>query len=190
MSFFGFLSCSLCSESLHSEKIVSEYKPSGDNLQKADEIAREAGTWFQYTKGPMTTQHLGQCGDYAVMFILKYNEYIGSNVARLVTANNPIPSGTYKLGEKVDVAALGFHGFNSGASGFLKWNGQLYIYHPILGAYSIVLQYPWTPKTHFGVNMLDAQQVHTWASIGDVSVDPTYFALWPDKFPSPLGCDD
>ena len=137
----------------------------------------------------MTSEHQGQCGDYATMFILKYNASVGTNVARLVTANNPIPSGTYRLGEKTDVDKLGFHGFPSGSSGFLNWNGQLYIYHPVLGAYPIFLEKAWTPQTHFGVNMLDKEQVHTWASIADVSVDPTYFALWPDKFPSPLGSD-
>lgn len=111
------------------------------------------------------------------------------NVARLVTTNNPIPSGTYRLGEKADVKKLGFHGFSSGASGFLNLNGQLYIYHPILGAYPLFLEKEWIPKFHFGIDMLDKRQVHVWASIGDVSVDPTYFDLWPDKFPSPLGSD-
>ena len=159
------------------------------DLQKADQIARETAAWFDYTTGPMVSEHQGQCGDYAVMFILKYNESVGMNVARLVTTNNPIPSGAYRLGEKTDVDKLGFHGFSSGASGFLNWSGQLYIYHPILGAYPIFLEKEWTPKIHFGVDMLDKRQVHAWASIGDVSVDPTYFDLWPDKFPSPLGSD-
>lgn len=114
---------------------------------------------------------------------------MGKNVARLVTTNNPIPSGTYRLGEKTDVGILGFHGFSSGTSGFLMWRGQLYIYHPVLGAYPIFPETLWTPTIHFSVNMLDKKQVHTWASIGDTSVDPTYFALWPDRFPSPLGSD-
>ena len=38
--------------------------------------------------------------------------------------------------------------------------------------------------------MLDNKQVHTWANIGEISVDPTYFDSWPDKFPSPLGSDE
>ena len=155
----------------------------------ADRIAREAAAWFTYTTGPMTTDRQGQCGDYAVRFILKYNAAVGKNVARLVTANNPIASGTYRLGEKIDVAKLGFHGFSSGGSGFLSWDGQLYIYHPVLGAYPITLEKEWTPKVHFGVNMLDQKQVHTWAAVGNVSVDPTYFALWPKRYPSPLGAD-
>jgi len=159
------------------------------DLQKADRAARETAAWFTYTTGPMESDHQGQCGDYAVMFILKYNESVGKNVARLVTANNPIPSGTYRLGEKTDVAKLGFYGFNSRSSGFLSWKGQLYIYHPILGAYPIYLEKKWTPKIHFGVDMLDKRQIHTWASIGHVSVDPTYFDLWPNKFTSPLGSD-
>lgn len=155
-----------------------------------DEIARESAAWFRYTTGRMDSEHLGQCGDYAVRFVLKFNEYAGKNVARLVTANNPVPSGTYRLGEKTDVAKLGFNGFPSGASGFLSWNGQLYIYHPVLGAYPIFLEKSWTPKLHFGVNMLDQTQVHVWASVDNVSVDPTYFDSWPDKFPSPLGSDE
>lgn len=159
------------------------------DLQKADELARETAAWFDYTTGPMTSEREGQCGDYAVMFILKYNASVGMNVARLVVANNPIPSGTYRLGEKTDVAKLGFNGFDSGSSGILDWGGQLYIYHPVLGAYQIFLEATWTPKVHFGVDMLDKQQVHVWASIEDVSVDPTYFDLWPKRFPSPLGSD-
>ena len=156
---------------------------------KADQIARETAAWFNYTTGPMVTAHDGQCGDYAALFILKYNQFAEANVARLVTTNNPIASGTYRLGQKTDVDKLGFHGFKNGSSGFLSWQGQLYIYHPILGAYPLFLMREWTPKFHFGVNMLDIRQVHTWASVGDVSVDPTYFDLWPDEFPSPLGTD-
>jgi Protein of unknown function (DUF3887) len=162
----------------------------GADLKKADALARETAAWFTYTTGRMDSERLGQCSDYAVWFILKYNEYAGRNVARLVTTNNPVPSGTYRLGPKTDVSKLGFHGFPSGTSGFLNWNGKSYIYHPVLGAYPIFLEKAWTPKRHFGVNMLDKNQVHTWASIGDASVDPTYFDCSPDQFPSPLGTDE
>jgi hypothetical protein len=174
--FIGLLTCL----ALHATQV---------DLQRADKIARETAAWFTYTTGPMTSKHQGQCGDYAVMFILKYNASVGVNVARLVTTNNPIPSGIYRLGDKTDVSKLGFYGFSSGSSGFLSWNGQLYIYHPILGAYPIFLERRWTPKIHFGVDMLDKKQVHTWAAVGNASVDPTYFDLWPDKFQSPLGLD-
>ena len=184
---FTFLLISLGS---FSQDLSNTYTPNQTDLQKADDFARKTAAWFQYTTGAMNTEHLGQCGDYAVMFILKYNEYAGANIARLVTTNNPIPSGTYRLGEKADVAKLGFYGFKSGTSGFLRWYGQLYLYHPVLGAYPLFLEKAWTPKLHFGVNMLNIEQVHTWASIGNLSVDPTYFASWPDKFPSPIGTDE
>ena len=166
------------------------YQPNQTDLQKADAIAREAAAWFTYTRGPMKTEHLGQCGDYAVRFILNYNKYAGANVARLVVTNNPILSGTYRIGQRTDVAKLGFNGFASGSSGFLLWNKQWYIYHPVLGAYQLFADRLWVPRVHFGVNMLDKRQVHTWASIGNVSVDPTYFDLSPDRFPSPLGSDN
>jgi hypothetical protein len=159
-------------------------------LKKADEIARETAAWFEYTTGSINSQHLGQCSDYAVMFILKYNEYAGKNVARLVITNNPIPNGTYRIGEKTDVSKLGFTGFPGRVSGLLDWDGQLYVYHPILGAYPIYLEKAWTPKIHFGVDMLDKNQIHVWASIDDVSVDPTYFDVWPDQFKSPIGSDE
>lgn len=190
LCIFLLLSCSSITKLDNSFQTKSEYNPSKLDLQKADELAQETAAWFNYTTGAMQSERLGQCSDYAVRFILKYNEYAGKNVARLVTANNPIPSGTYRLGEKTDVAKLGFHGFNSGGSGFLSWNGRLYIYHPVAGTYPIFLEKAWTPKLHFGIDMLDKKQVHTWAAIGDVSVDPTYFALWPDKFRSPLGLDE
>ncbi len=174
----------------HAQVPSPVYKPTESDLEQAEKIARETAAWFEYTTRAMPSARLGQCGDYAVRFVLKYNEYAGQNVARLVIANNPIPSGTYRLGEQVDVASLGFHGFKSRASGFLIWNGQLYLYHPVLGAYSIYLEKLWIPKLHFGVNMLDKAQVHVWASIGEVSVDPTYIDIWPDQFPSPLGVDE
>lgn len=185
-----FISIFILSPNSYALSSSESYQPKHANLQEADKLARETATWFDYTTGAMNSEKLGQCGDYAVRFILKYNEYAGKNVARLVTTNNPIPSGTYRLGERTDVAKLGFHGFPSGSSGFLKWGGKLYIYHPILGAYPIFLERSWAPKTHFGVNMLDPQQVHTWASIGNVSVDPTYFDLNPETYPSPLGSDE
>lgn len=169
---------------------VCSYAETGSDLQKADQIARDVATWFTYTTGTMDSEHLGQCGDYAVRFILKYNEYAGRNLARLVVANNPIPSGTYRVEEKVDVHTLGIPGFDWDSSGFIDWKGQTYIFHPVIGTYRISLEKPWTPKTHFGVNMLDPKQVHVWASIEDTSVDPTYFDLWPKQFPSPLGRDE
>jgi hypothetical protein len=190
MRLFLYISFLLASLLSFSNEASAAHKLSQSDRQKADEIARETATWFQYTTGPMDSEYLGQCGDYAVMFILKYNEYTGKNIARLVTTNNPIPNGTYRLGEKTDVSELGFPGFPGGVSGFLNWNGQLYIYHPVLGAYPIFLEKAWTPKVHFGVDMLDKNQIHVWASVEDVSVDPTYFDLWPDKFPSPLGSDE
>jgi hypothetical protein len=190
MKLILYITLILVSLSSYSQGVSVAYETNQSDLQKADEIAREVAAWFQYTTGAMDSEHSGQCGDYAVMFIVKYNEYAGQNVARLVTTNNPIPSGTYRLGDKTNVEELGFHGFSSGASGFLNWMGQLYIYHPVLGAYPIYLEKLWTPKLHFGVNMLDQRQIHTWASIGDVSVDPTYFALWPNRFLSPLGSDE
>ena len=184
------LSCTSISKSYKNLEIDSEYKPNQADLQQADLIARESAEWFEYTTGPMTTDRLGQCADYAVRFIIKYNEYAGKNVARMVVTNNPIPNGTYRLGNKTDVAKAGFHGFNSGKSGFLSWDGQLYIYHPVIGAYPIFLERAWTPQKHFGVNMLNKEQVHVWATIGETSVDPTYFDEWPDQFKSPLGIDE
>lgn len=169
--------------------VMKNYRPSEADVKKAKEIAVETAKWFSYNAEAQKSEREGQCGDYALRFILKFNEYVGKNVARLVVANNPIPSGTYIVGEKVDVKAQGFNGFASGGSGFLSWDGVLYVYHPINGAYTITLEKEWIPKKHFGVDMLDKRQVHTWASIGDISVDPTYYDTWPKDFPSPLGKD-
>ena len=169
---------------------ANEYVPTKGEVSKAKELAVETSKWFKYKTGKMSNENEGQCGDYALMFILKFNKFIGKNVARLVVANNPVDSGSYRVGTKVDVKKLGFNGFSSGSSGFLKWNNKLYMYHPVLGAYELFLERAWIPKKHFGINMLDKRQVHVWASIGDVSVDPTYYDEWPDKFKSPLGKDE
>lgn len=192
VSIFKFLGLSILVPfvSFAQRPALYDYQPDASDLQMAERIATETALWFDYTTERMDSEHLGQCGDYAAMFVLKYNEYAGNNVARLVVANNPITSGTYRLGEKIDVSEQGFYGFDSGSSGFLFWNNQLYLYHPVLGAYQIFLEKAWTPKVHFGVDMLDKNQVHVWASVGNVSVDPTYFDLWPEHFPSPLGKDE
>lgn len=42
------------------------------------------------------------------MFIQRYNKQVGKDVARLVTTNNPAPSGTYRLGEKIDIFNIPF----------------------------------------------------------------------------------
>ena len=74
----------LVSFNSHSQELSTEYQSNQSDLHKAEELARDTASWFQYTTGPMTSEHLGQCGDYAVMFILKYNQYSGANLARLV----------------------------------------------------------------------------------------------------------
>ena len=100
--------------------------PNGDitnaDQDIADKIARHTAAWFKYTTVHMNSAHLGQCGDYAVMFIQRYNEQVGKDVARLVTTNNPVPSGTYKVGPKMDVSNIPFF-HNKKRSGFYKWNG-------------------------------------------------------------------
>jgi hypothetical protein len=160
-----------------------------NNKDIADKIARHTAAWFKYTTGHMDSPHLGQCGDYAVMFIQRYNKHVGKDAARLVTTNNPVPNGTYRLGEKIDISNLPFFN-NIKSSGFYNWRGKWYICHPFLGAHEIFLEKQWTPKKHFGVNMLDKKQVHCWASIGDLSVDPTYFGTMHKQFHSPLGKDE
>lgn len=162
----------------------------GSGVDRTEQIAREVAEWFNYTRGPMNSEHLGQCSDYALRFVLKYNEFVGKNVARLVVANNPIQSGVYRVEEKIDIAQLEIPGFDWKTSGFVLWNEQTYLFHPLIGTYRIVLEKAWTPKSHFGVNMLDPSQVHVWSSVHNLSVDPTYFDLWPDQFPSPLGSDE
>ncbi len=179
----------LCSCQSNKEILV-EYSPTEEEVKKAEAIAKEVAAKFEYTVGRMDRGNLGQCGDYALAFVLKFNEFVGKNVARLVVANNPIESGYYRVGEKVNVKDQGFDGFPSAGSGFLRWNGKIYLYHPIHGAYKIFLEKAWTPRKHFDVNMLDKSQVHVWASIGNISVDPTYYDSWPEVYSSPLGVDE
>ena len=74
MKVFVLITFLLVSFSSFSQDLSVTYKPNQSDLEKADEIARETAAWFHYTTGLMDTEHLGQCGDYAVMFILKYKE--------------------------------------------------------------------------------------------------------------------
>jgi hypothetical protein len=152
----------------------------------ADRVARRVSHWFHYTTGPMPTPHDGQCGDYAAMFIMRFNHRVGKDEARMVVANQYIPSGTYKLGKKVDIPS--FHSIKT--SGFYEANnGKTYYYHPFLGAHEMILERAWTPTKHFNVNMLDKEQIHCWASVGNISVDPCWFASNRGAKKSPLGKD-
>ena len=159
------------------------------DLYLIDKTAREVSAWFEYTTGPMPNEHLGQCGDYDLRFVLQYNKLIDANEARLVVANNPIPSGTYKVIGKVDAGNIGLPDLGWDRSGFVIWNNFYYLYHPIIGLYEISLERAWIPKTHFGVDMLNPKEIHVWASVGEVSVDPTYIDILPERFSSPLGID-
>ena len=52
--------------SSYSQGTPAAYIPNHSELQKADGIARETAAWFEYTTGPMESEHLGQCGDVRV----------------------------------------------------------------------------------------------------------------------------
>lgn len=190
ISYFLLLIFIFSCQSTSTDKRTTVYKATQKDITKAESIAIDTAKWFEYKTGKMNNKHEGQCGDYALMFVLEYNKSIGKNIARLIVANNPVESGTYRVGNKVDVKKQGFNGFSSGSSGFLMWDNHLYLYHPVLGAYQLFLEKKWTPKKHFGVNMLDKRQVHVWASVGDISVDPTYYDVWPNQFNSPIGIDE
>ena len=69
---------------LHGQEVAKKYEPTATDIQAADKIAHDVADWFTYTTGAMKDERMGQCGDYALMFILKYNKYAGENVARFV----------------------------------------------------------------------------------------------------------
>lgn len=67
MRFLLFFTFLIAAYSSFAQDLSASYNPVQSDLQKADQFARETAAWFKYTTGPIDSEHLGQCGDYAVL---------------------------------------------------------------------------------------------------------------------------
>jgi hypothetical protein len=123
----------------------------------------------------------GQCSDYALDFVIRWNKENPENKAGIVAINQDcgIKPGSYKLVRKIDLSDFDKQQIRS-KSGWLKnvsLNGKYIdrvLYHPCLGFYEVEQTEEYEVKTHFGVNMSEYGRPHVWAKIGDIAIDPCW----------------
>jgi hypothetical protein len=126
----------------------------------------------------------GQCSDYALDFVIRWNKENPENEAEIVAINQDygIQSGSYKVVKKIPnstISCLTKRKCSKG-SGWLRnvsqGNGRyidLVLYHHSLGFYEVELTNAYEVKTHFGEDMTK-KGPHAWAKIGDIAVDPCW----------------
>ena len=155
-----------------------------DEIKRVAQIAAESFSYYKsidrnarnFYKGQNEIE--GQCGDYALRFVVLWNELYPDNPAELVAVNqgNAAQSGSYEVVRTRPEYNPSW--WDIPVSGFARyiWNGQevFGIYHPEVGFYELRLSKAYTVTRHFGVDMTDKSQVHVWAKVGDIAVDPTW----------------
>jgi hypothetical protein len=131
----------------------------------------------------------GKCSDYALMFVIYWNERHPENPAEIVAVNQEkgIKSGSYKVLKKITRDALNLpHWWKLDTS---QWIGNLVLdgvessvlFHPEIGFYQLVQSKIYEVKQHFGFDMAN-RGPHVWAKVGDIAVDP----CWADTDNTPF----
>jgi len=133
----------------------------------------------------------GQCSDYALDFVIRWNKEYPENEAEIVVVNQDIgiQSGSYKIVREIS-DLIKYKCFKG--SGWLKnvsqENGKyidLVLYHPNLWFYEVVLTKAYEVKTHFGFEM-GKKGPHVWAKVGNIAIDP----CWADTDNTPFIGED
>jgi hypothetical protein len=163
----------------------------GFNEEKIKEIALISAKTFSYYKSKNQNagnfyvgenEIEGQCSDYALDFVIRWNKEIPENKAEIVVVNQDygIQSGSYKVVKEIKELPALIMGKCFKESGWLKnipqKNGEyidLVLYHPNLGFYEVEQTKAYEVKIHFGENMTK-KGPHVWAKIGDIAVDPCW----------------
>jgi hypothetical protein len=126
----------------------------------------------------------GQCSDYALDFVIRWNKKNPENKAEIVVVNQDcgIQSGSYKVVKEIPDSIISDLKKKKcfKESGWLKnvskENGEyidLVLYHPCLWFYEVEQTKSYEVKTHFGKDMT-TRGPHVWAKIGDIAVDPCW----------------
>jgi hypothetical protein len=124
----------------------------------------------------------GQCSDYALDFVIRWNKENPENEAEIVVINQDcgIQSGSYKVVKEIKEIPALIRGKCFKESGWLKnipqENGgyiDLVLYHPGLGFYAVEQTKAYEVKTHFGEDMTK-KGPHVWAKIEDIAIDPCW----------------
>jgi hypothetical protein len=116
----------------------------------------------------------GQCGDYSLAFVNKWNEICPSEALLIIQQQglNEFPDGIYEVIGK-DNRNLPFLE-NRTTSMLYLWFYIRGIGHPQLGGYKIRLLKKLHIISHFDLPNWENNGPHVWAWVGDISVDPTY----------------
>jgi hypothetical protein len=132
----------------------------------------------------------GQCSDYALVFVNKWNEKHPENQAEIVTINQPwyIESGSHKVIKEIpDFDLPAWKRTSSQWIGRQKIDGIecSILFHPHIGFYQLMLSKTYEVKQHFGFEMSN-KGPHVWAKIGDIAIDP----CWADTDNTPFIGED
>jgi hypothetical protein len=121
----------------------------------------------------------GQCSDYALDFVIRWNKENPENEAEIVVINQDcgIQSGSYKVVKEIsDLVERKY--FKE--SGWLKNISQrsggyidLVLYNSSLRFYEVEQTKAYEVKTHFGQDMT-TKGPHVWEKIGDIAIDPCW----------------
>jgi len=150
-------------------------------------IAKISAENFYYIEKNAKNFHVGKneiggrCGDYALDFVIRWNNNYTTNEAEIVAVNQElcIQSGSYKIAREISVSNL-IRYKQRNESGWLRNVPQgdglyidLVLYHPCLGFYEVKQTKAYEVKTHFGQDMTKKGS-HVWARIGDIAIDPCW----------------
>jgi hypothetical protein len=161
--------------------------------EKIKEIALISAKTFSYykSKNPNAGNFYigeneieGQCSDYALDFVIRWNKENPKSEAELVVINQDcgIQSGSYKVVKEISDSVISdlkkLKCFNE--SGWLKnvskGDGEyidLVLYHPSLWFCEVKQARAYEVKTHFGEDMTK-KGPHVWAKVGNIAVDPCW----------------
>jgi len=168
-------------------------------IKEIERIAQISAETFTYNKTidpnarnnyPGNNETEGMCSDYALKFVLDWNESHPENQAEIIVINQPkyfMKNGSYKIVKKITYDPSRWRW--SVPSGFepsqILQNNDVIpgCYHPKLGFYELNQTKIYTVKIHFGVDMVNEfKGPHVWARVGDIAVDP----CWADTDKKPF----
>jgi hypothetical protein len=126
----------------------------------------------------------GQCSDYALDFVIRWNRENPENKAEIVAVNQDcgIQSGSYKVVREIPDSIISeakkhtrleesgwLKNLSKGNSNYI----DLVLYHPSLGFYEVEQTKAYEVRMHFGEDMT-RRGPHVWAKIGDIAIDPCW----------------
>jgi hypothetical protein len=168
-----------------------------EEIEKIAQISAETFSYYKI-KNPNAGNYYvgkneieGQCSDYALKFVLLWNEKHPENIAEIVAVNQDlgIKSGSYIIVKEIINFQPSY--FRPNISCWIvnpaEENGikNKVLYHPNLGFYEVEQARCYNIKKHFDEDMAN-KGPHVWAKVGDISVDP----CWADTDNKPfIGID-